>query len=301
MTEFKYLRLKPHIVQKIWGGQKLKTMRPTEEGLENPIGETWEVSRLEEGPTETGLGSLHSLCSEKELPYLVKFIDTNDNLSIQVHPDNDYALKNENSSGKTECWIILDSAPGAGIYLGFKKGVTKEKFQKSVESGEDVNNLLNFYETKKGDFFMVPAGAIHAIGKGVTLVEIQQSSGITYRVWDWNRLDSAGNSRELHIKKAMDVCCFDEEFNTRETFKMQRDILSRSGTTLIASHEDFNVWISNGGWDSSKIETKGRCPSIVSLGSAVNLGELEIGSWDSCLFKTLPGMLESNKPILVVN
>ncbi|MDC1174768.1 class I mannose-6-phosphate isomerase [Bacteriovoracaceae bacterium] len=262
-------KTKPFIVQKIWGSDKLAKLK----GLSLvDLGETWEVSNLEEGPSQVNGKPLSELTIESELPYLVKFIDTNDHLSVQVHPHDDYARMVENSSGKTECWIILDSVEGAGIYLGFNENVSKESFKKKVDSEKSVNEDLVFYPVERGDFFLVPAGAIHAIGKGVTLVEIQQRSGITYRVWDWNRKDANGKGRELHIEKAMDVLDFSNRFNSKENFKNKNLVLNNNEKLI--SHKDFDVTCFYGELDKG-IEIKGRyLPSFVVLKGSL---EIEVG------------------------
>jgi mannose-6-phosphate isomerase class I len=151
-----------------------------------------------------------------QFPFLIKIISTHDNLSVQVHPDNEYARKYENDLGKNECWLILESEPNAGIYLGFNAGMTKDKFKAALDDKKDLSHYLNFYEVQKGDIFFVPTGTIHAIGAGVKMLEIQQSSGVTYRVWDWNRVDKNGTSRELHIDKAMEVLNFHESKNLKK-------------------------------------------------------------------------------------
>ena len=235
------VKLKPSIVEKIWGGKKLAQMKNMNDGKYDQIGETWEVSLLKEGPSyseDTG-EEISSLFGSESFQYLVKFIDASDDLSIQVHPDDEYA-KNEDSLGKTECWFILATDQGCGIYLGLREGVDKRRLEQAILEKEDVSKLLNFVPVKEGDFFFVPAGTIHAIGKGVTLAEVQQSSGITYRVWDWNRVDSEGKSRELHVDKALDVINFEEESNRLESFKMEGEVKSGSLKTLI-QHRDFNV------------------------------------------------------------
>lgn len=293
--------LSPFVVRKIWGGQRLAHFKSIDEtGQVLPIGETWEVSRLAEGPSRLGKSDLHSKVSEEELPYLVKFIDTSDNLSVQVHPHDEYAKQVENSSGKTECWLILDAEAGAGIYLGFKTGVTKEKFESAVTKCEDVSSYLVFHQVQKGDFFFVPAGSIHAIGKGVTLIEVQQSSGITYRVWDWNRIDSEGKSRELHVDKAMDVSRFESDFNDTSTFNIQKGLLSSTGTRHVISHPDFNVWIVSGEWDPGKIQTTERLISIISLDGEVEVDGLKMQPYQAMLGKKLPDVLKSNKSLLIV-
>ena len=219
--------LKPTIVRKIWGGKKLEQMKhlPMVENVE-PIGETWEVYL-------------------SHLPYLAKFIDTSDELSIQVHPGDEYARTHENSLGKTECWIIVEAEIGAGIYLGLKPNVTKSVLKEALASKKPIDQLLNFYQVKKGDFFYVPAGSIHAIGKGITLAEVQQNSGITYRVWDWERLDEKGVSRELHVDKSLDVINFEAAANTAETFQIKHDLFELKGETSICTHSHFHLSLMN--------------------------------------------------------
>ncbi len=142
-------------------------------------------------------------CKDMEkFPILTKFIDANQSLSIQVHPDNEYANKNENDSGKTEVWYIMDCKENAKIVYGFKDTVTKDKLKNAVEN---IEENVNYLKVKKGDFISIPSGTIHAIMDGIVLCEVQQSSDITYRVYDWNRKDKNGNLRELHKDKALDV------------------------------------------------------------------------------------------------
>ncbi|MBT7668748.1 MAG: class I mannose-6-phosphate isomerase, partial [Bdellovibrionales bacterium] len=182
--------LTPYYSSTIWGGHFLAAQKCW--GLDNPgvlLGESWEVSRLENHSAKTLDGrELTDITNGSQIPYLVKFIDTAKHLSIQVHPGDQYAMAHENSSGKSEMWTVLNAKDGAGIYLGFKDGVTKDQFFRTASSEGEVDSLLNFYPVVAGDSFFVPAGAVHAIGAGITLLEVQQSSGITYRVWDWNRL-----------------------------------------------------------------------------------------------------------------
>jgi mannose-6-phosphate isomerase len=227
-------KLEPTFTYKIWGGTKLSEIKNHKSDI--PLGETWEISTHADGPSLIGSGPLNKIC---ELSYLVKFIDTSDNLSVQVHPGDEYAKEHENEMGKTECWIILDSVAGAGIYLGFKDGITRKEFKTAIENNLNVQNYLNFFPTKPGDYFYVPFGAVHAIGSGVTLCEVQQSSGITYRVWDWNRVDDKGVSRELHVDKAMDVLNFSNEFNKK--LKKLKNIFENSGLQKVVEHPDFKA------------------------------------------------------------
>jgi len=229
------LKLTPYLQEKVWGGFRLKPDHFT------PIGESWEISIHPEGNSQVFGINLSEVINENHLPYLVKIIDTTDNLSVQVHPGDEYAARVENSKGKTECWAILDAGVDQGIYLGLKDFVSKEDFKKALESGENMSELLKFYPVKRGDFFFVPTGTPHAIGKDVLLAEVQQSSGITYRVWDWNRLGLDGKPRELHIKKALDVINFETSLNTPDNFKIRRGIFDQFGEVGLINHPEFNL------------------------------------------------------------
>ena len=258
------ISLKPHASRKIWGGDLLEKLKglSNSEG-EDPVGETWEVSAHSDGPSMSEYGPLSEFSNLVEIPYLVKLIETSDNLSVQVHPNDEYASKHENQKGKSECWLILDAVEGEGIYLGIKAGVDSVSFQKAIEEKENLSEYMTFYPVKRGDFFYVPAGTAHAIGKGVFLAEVQQCSDVTYRVWDWNRVDENGVSRELHVNKAMDVIRFDEEFNYPVNFKIQNDILDHGELKLLelADFELFSINL-NG---SKELKLKERFSSIFVL------------------------------------
>ncbi len=149
-------------------------------------------------------------------PVYLKELDAIDNLSVQVHPDDTLAKQLESENfGKSEFWYIVDAQKGSGIYLGFKQGVTADQLSQTIKDNNDVSSLLNFIEVKSGDSFLIPAGLVHAIGKGVRLLEPQQNSNTTYRVWDWNRIDNQGNPRELHIEKSLKALKFDTDFNLK--------------------------------------------------------------------------------------
>lgn len=242
-------KLDPALSFKIWGGDKLAAIKgvDSKSNLGKPgekLGETWEISTHKDGPSKlssnkTGLNEL------VDLSYLLKYIDTSDNLSVQVHPGDEYAQEHENEMGKTECWLILDSKPDAEIYLGFLPGVTRKEFKTALEAGLNVDGFLTSYKVSPGDFFVVPAGAVHAIGTGVTLVEVQQSSGITYRVWDWNRVGDDGKPRELHIDKALDVLRFDDSFNKQLSRLKKAGVYSEPGTVQLFKHRDFSAQLIN--------------------------------------------------------
>ncbi len=210
----KPIKLIPATKDYIWGGKKLITQYHKQ--ASTPIvAESWELSfhpdgltRTEDGtPLKEIIGREHwgsALQEFKDFPQLIKLIDAAGDLSVQVHPSDEYALKYENSYGKTETWYIVAAEPGAGIYLGFRETVTPDKLEEAIE-GNTLTDLLNFYPVMPGECYFIPAGTIHAIGKGCLICEIQQNSNLTYRVYDYGRLDAGGNPRELHVKKAKAV------------------------------------------------------------------------------------------------
>ncbi len=179
------------------------------------LSESWELSFHKDGETTLKDGqTLRAVATNADLgenckdfpffPVLVKLIDAKNDLSVQVHPSDEYALEHENSFGKTEMWYIVDADEGAGIYLGFKRDVTKSEYETAIKENR-LTELLNFYPVKHGECYFIPAGTIHAIGKGCLICEIQQNSNLTYRVYDYGRTDKNGNQRELHIEKALKV------------------------------------------------------------------------------------------------
>lgn len=283
----KFKKLDAALVYKVWGGKELAKYKkvPALNDFGEALGETWELSMHADGPSEISGSSLEKILSKDEMPFLVKLIDTEDNLSVQVHPDDDFASEHENSLGKTECWLILDASEGSGIYLGMKKGVLKENFEQALKSKANMNDFLVFYPVEKGDFFYVPAGTIHAIGKGVFLAEVQQSSGITYRVWDWNRLDAAGNSRALHIEKALSVIRFGDEFNSEITFKNRKNVF-QNGVAQIVEHAQFNLrQITLNKNQTIAIDSleKGRVTGLLNLDGEIFVDGLGVGEYQSVL------------------
>ncbi len=206
------LKLYPECKDYVWGGEQLKT-KYGKKTDKTPCAESWELSFHKDGLSKLSNGkTLAETVTEEELgenlkgfpffPVLNKFIDARENLSVQVHPSDEYALKNENSFGKTEMWYIVEAEQGAGIYLGFNRSVTKEQYETAIKENT-LTDLLNFYEVKAGDCFFIPSGTIHAIAKGCLIYEIQQNSNLTYRVYDYGRKDKNGKQRELHIDKAL--------------------------------------------------------------------------------------------------
>lgn len=206
--------------EKLWGGNRLKTEYNKHLDA-NPLAESWECSAHPNGPSVVINGKFSGMSLDKilekhpeylgtrvqlgkGLPILVKFIDAAHNLSVQVHPDDDYAQKHENSNGKTEMWYILDALPGARIIHGFKHNMTKEMLYEAIANGRIAQHLQEV-PVQNGDIFFTPAGTIHGIGAGCLIAEIQENSDITYRVYDYDRKDKNGIKRELHFDKALEV------------------------------------------------------------------------------------------------
>ena len=214
-------KLKPSCKDYLWGGIRLRT----EFGIEydkDPLAESWELSCHPDGPSyivngenagktlqqyidESGKEILGTDCqSFEQFPVLIKFIDAKKDLSIQVHPDNTYALKNEGQYGKTEMWYVMDAAEGASLLYGFSREVSKEELQERIKN-KTPPEVLNKVEVQKADVLFIEPGTIHAIGKGNVIAEIQQNSNVTYRVYDYGRKGADGKERDLHIEKALQV------------------------------------------------------------------------------------------------
>ena len=215
------LKLKPACKNYLWGGHRLVE----EYGVEydgEVLAEAWELSAHPDGASiiangefagktlrefldAEGLEVLGTHCrSFREFPILTKFIDAKDNLSIQVHPSNAYALQSEGQYGKTEMWYVLDAEPNAFLYYGFKHEISKEEFKKRIEEN-NLLEVLNAVPVKKGDVLFIESGTLHAIGKGILIAEIQQNSNVTYRIYDYGRVGADGKTRDLHIEKALAV------------------------------------------------------------------------------------------------
>lgn len=229
------IKFRPILKSIIWGGSditKFKNINPQQEG----IGESWEISGVPGDISIIENGhfagtSLQTLLSEKreqlvgsdvyhkfgnKFPLLIKFIDAQDNLSIQVHPDDKLAGERHNSFGKTEMWYVVKAAPEAFLYTGFEKQITPDEYEKSIEDNSFTDSLKK-HMVKEGDVFFLPAGRVHAIGAGCFIAEIQQTSNITYRIYDYNRKDAQGNSRELHTELAKDAI----DFKIYDTYKTE--------------------------------------------------------------------------------
>lgn len=217
------LKFNPIFKERIWGGSKLQTMLQKNSSGDT-IGESWEISDVKGAPSIVSKGAfqgktLQELCETfqeaflgkkvyntfgTKFPLLIKYIDAKSNLSIQVHPNDELAQKRHNSFGKTEMWYVMQADEKAELIVGFNQEVSKKDYQTHVKNNT-LTEILNFEKVKKGDVYFLPTGRIHAIGGGIVLAEIQQTSDITYRIYDWNRVDAQGNSRELHTALALDA------------------------------------------------------------------------------------------------
>ena len=214
-------KIKPIFKDYIWGGNKLKTVYDKQSDL-SIVAESWELSTHPAGVCSIATGEHAGMLlnnylklkgkkvigtkakSEGDIPILIKLIDAKDNLSVQVHPDDAYAKEHENDLGKTEMWYVLEADEGAQLVYGFKENLTKEAFREAIESNT-LSEKLNYVDVHKGDVFFITPGTMHAIGKGIVIAEIQQSSNVTYRVYDYGRVGADGKPRPLHIEKAIEV------------------------------------------------------------------------------------------------
>ena len=218
--------LKPAGKDYLWGGSRLKDDFDKQFDLD-PLAETWECSTHPNGPSIVASGEFkgmllsdvlkdhpefvgsHPNVKNGQIPVLIKFIDAKKDLSVQVHPSDEYAYVHENGSlGKTEMWYVIDALPNASLVYGFHHSITKEQVRKAIKTGK-LERYMNRVPVRKGDMFFIPSGTVHAIGAGCLIAEIQESSDLTYRLYDYNRLDKNGSLRELHIDKALEVANLD--------------------------------------------------------------------------------------------
>ena len=242
-------KFEPLLKQTLWGGDKIIPFKHLNTQMER-VGESWEISGVKDNETIVANGpdkgkSLNQLVSEQkaklvgeenyqrfgdEFPLLVKFIDASQDLSIQVHPNDETAHRLGKPHGKTEMWYTLESAPGAHLYNGLKKKITAEEYEQMVANDTIVDALAR-YEIKEGDVFYIPAGRIHAIGSGCFVTEIQETSDVTFRIYDYKRKDKDGNYRELHIKEAAQ--CID--FTVLPNYRAGYEPILNKGVQLVES------------------------------------------------------------------
>ena len=239
------LKFTPIYKDKIWGGDKIRSILNKDYGNLPNCGESWELSGVEGNISIVSNGYLAGNTLEElveiymgdlvgdktyekygiEFPLLIKFIDANDDLSIQVHPDDEMSAARHNAFGKTEMWYVMQADKGAKLQSGFNTQVDRDIYLKKLEDAE-LTDILNFEEVKAGDVFFIPAGRVHAIGKGILLAEIQQTSDVTYRIYDYDRRDDKGNLRELHTELALDAIDFtlSAEYKTNYESKINESV-----------------------------------------------------------------------------
>lgn len=238
MKELYPLKFKPIFLEKIWGGEKIRTLLHKDFGDLPNCGESWEISGIQGALSVVSNGFLSGnnieelieiymgdLVGERvydkfgiEFPLLIKFIDANRDLSIQVHPNDKLAIERHQAYGKSEMWYIFDAEPGARINFGFLEDISKKEYIKNVRNN-NLLQIIRYEEVKAGDAVYIPSGKVHAIGKGVLLIEIQQTSDISYRIFDYGRKDKEGKHRELHIDLALDAINFDYQKEYKSKYK----------------------------------------------------------------------------------
>ena len=241
------IKFEPLLKQTLWGGSKIIPFKHLDAQLEN-VGESWEISGVSGNETIVANGqykgmSLNQLVRElkgslvgeenyqrfgDEFPLLIKFIDACQDLSIQVHPTDEIAHRQGKSRGKTEMWYSLESAPGAQLYNGLKQQITPEQYKEMV-ADDTITGALARYEVKEGDVFFIPAGRIHAIGAGCFVAEIQQTSDVTYRIYDFKRKDKNGNYRELHTQLASESI----DYTVLDNYRTDYEPVKNEGTQVV--------------------------------------------------------------------
>lgn len=258
------LKFKPRVKERIWGGQailKKKGKAVSRLSKDKLYGESWDLSSVKGDVSVVANGFLKGnnleevievymgeLMGEEnfeqyglEFPLLVKYLDCNDKLSVQVHPNDELAEERHDSYGKTEAWYVVDCKLGAAIYLGFKNlELTREEYISAVAESR-LEELLNRVEVKPGDVFFIPAGTVHALGAGIEVVEVQQTSDVTYRIYDWDRVDASGKGRELHTALAVDAIDFEADAELLH----RKYELERGGQATVIESKYFTMSLHN--------------------------------------------------------
>lgn len=267
------IKFEPILKERIWGGDKLITRLYKKSDRSN-IGESWEISDVEGDTSIVTNGALKGKTLKAlietykadlvgkhvfehfgtKFPLLIKYIDAKEALSIQLHPNDQLSKERHNSFGKTEMWYIMQAEKGGNLVVGFKKDSNKEEYLEHLEQ-KKLLDILNVDEVKKGDVYFIPTGRIHAIGAGVLLAEIQQTSDITYRVYDWDRVDADGNSRELHTELAIDAI----DYSAKESYK-----------------SDYNKSLNN---SSNIVDCKYFTTNIISLDKKISIDTFDKDSF----------------------
>ncbi|MEI0607092.1 type I phosphomannose isomerase catalytic subunit [Brachyspira pulli] len=283
----------------IWGGNSLSTVYSKPFDKDKTIGESWEICDLPndnnvvsngelKGKTlsylvkEYGSKLLGTKYKEDYFPLLIKLIDAKDKLSIQVHPDEEYANKRHNKHGKNEMWYVMDTYGDAELLIGLKENVTKEDLKKAIDNKENIEDMFNYFDIKKGDAFYIPSGCIHAILGNVIIAEIQTPSDVTYRLYDWNRVDKNGKSRELHIEDSFNVIKNINAFSLKSSKnnKIKTNTLEIN-TVFTNDYFTTEEYIINGDYSSKTNEESFEIIIVLegdgTIESSVNSVDLKIG------------------------
>jgi mannose-6-phosphate isomerase len=257
MSELYPLKFETVLKEKVWGGNALVSRFNKKSTGSQQVGESWELSAVADNQSVISNGFLAGNNIEElievymgditgdaifekfgnEFPLLIKFIEAQQDLSIQVHPDDDLAKKRHKAYGKTEMWYVLECKKGSKIYTGFKEGVTKKIYEEALMNGK-IEEIMNVESVEPGDAFFTPAGRVHAIGAGIELVEIQQTSDITYRIFDWNRKGSGKEKRELHTELALDAIDFNQTGENKIRIKPE---LNKSENLVNCEYFNTNI------------------------------------------------------------
>ena len=308
------LKLRPSYKDYLWGGNRLVSDFQKDYAGEI-LAETWELSCHKDGPSYIVNGpyageTLETYIQKEgrqvlgenvgrfhQFPVLIKFIDAAQDLSVQVHPNDEYALKNEQQYGKTEMWYVVDCAEGASLYYGFSREVSAAELEQRIKENT-LLEVLNKVQVKKGDVFFIEAGTIHAIGKGCLIAEIQQNSNLTYRVYDYGRKDKNGNTRELHIEKALQVTSrmpilrqksFDPHIASCEYFTVDKLTLDGQRLSGTAGKQTFvSILVLDGAGQLRAGEDEVSFRKGDSLLITANTGAYEIEGVCEALVTTIP-------------
>ena len=281
----------------IWGGTRLRDEFGKKSDADK-VAESWELSCHKDGMSiiengeyagktlreyidTEGTGVLGKHCERFDyFPILIKLIDAKDNLSVQVHPNNEYALRIEGEYGKTEMWYVIDADEGAELLYGFKSRITREEFAERIRNNT-LLEVTNSVPVHKGDVFFIDAGTLHAIGKGILIAEIQQNSNATYRIYDYSRVGKDGKPRELHIEKACEVT---ELVPPARRTKPQGELVQKNGysETLLAACEYFNVNKLDVQTEAELEADAGSFNSLLILDGSFSVNRMELSKGDSC-------------------
>ncbi len=260
-----FLKFEPILKEKLWGGEKLMQLL-SKKSTKKDIGESWEISDVDNDTSIVANGNLKGtdlknlisqfkseLVGEKiysafgeKFPLLIKFIDAKEALSIQLHPNDELAKKRHNSFGKTEMWYVMQSDENANLIVGFKKEINKKEYLQHLEN-KTLVDILNVDKVAEGDVYFIPTGRVHAIGAGVLLAEIQQTSDITYRIYDWERTDSQGKSRDLHTNEALNAIDFKVLDSYKTTYQKEKNTASEIiscpyfTTNILSVNEELSI------------------------------------------------------------